>query len=895
MNSLSFIARLYVTLICIIGTVVLVTRLASWESTDPLRFACFFLVALLAAGLRVGTNNANGGAMPVNILFVLIGILELSQPETLLIGCATTALQCYQVLRGPSRVFLTYFNVGNIATATWISYFVYEHPWLENGYVDTPLRLAMAAIFFYVFNTFPVAAVMSLTEHKSLRRIWKERYIWSLNFYVVGTAAAGLFTFVSRYLEWGYSMLALFFFYLVYKVYSMHLARIDKEMHHAEQMAALHLRTIEALALAIESKDETTHEHLQRVQVYALEIGRDLGMSEEELEALRAAAILHDIGKLAVPEHIISKPGRLTPEEFEKMKIHPIVGAEILERVQFPYDVAPIVIAHHEKWDGSGYPFGKKMEQIPLGARILSAVDCLDALASDRQYRRALPLHEAMAVVERESGKSFDPKVVEALKKRYQELEEMARAAIRMAMPPRKLSKDVKIEAGLAPAAGFEQTKKNVQPVVTGDPGDFINSIAAAREEVQQLFEITQEVGRTLSLDEMLSVLSIRIKKMVSYDSMAVYIKRGDKLRAAFVSGENFRLFSALEIPMGQGLSGWVAENLKPIVNGNPSVEPGYLNDPTVFSTLRSALAVPLEGKEGVVGVLALYHADKDAYSRDNLRVMLAIASKVGMTVDHLIRLSQAENSATTDFLTELPNARSLFVHLDAELARCARNRESVTVFVTDLDGFKSVNDRFGHLEGNKLLKAVAQCLKANCREYDYVARMGGDEFVMVLPGLKKEDMHQRILRISHMIEDVARQVIGEDVIGISIGSVHAPEDGRDAEALLAEADKRMYRMKEERKERKRNESLQSLAKKNFNWRTVGQTGPVGPGTLPGIGPLPGAGLGAEAELGGGVPAVPVAPVAPVLPPPPNPVPTPIPTAPSEPIRRNTSIVYLDQ
>jgi diguanylate cyclase (GGDEF)-like protein len=360
-----------------------------------------------------------------------------------------------------------------------------------------------------------------------------------------------------------------------------------------------------------------------------------------------------------------------------------------------------------------------------------------------------------------------------------------------------------------------------VKPVLSGDPGDFINSIAAAREEVQQLFEISQEVGRTLSLDEMLSVLSIRIKKMVDYDALAVYIRRGDTLRAAYVSGENSRMFSALEIPMGQGLSGWVAENLKPIVNGNPSVEPGYLNDPTVFSTLRSALAVPLEGKGGVVGVLALYHMEKDAFSRDNLRVLLAIASKVGMTIDQLIRLSQAESTATTDFLTDLPNARSLFVHLDAELARCSRNRENLTLFVTDLDGFKAVNDRFGHLEGNKLLKAVAQCLKSNCREYDYVARMGGDEFVMVLPGLKREDMAMRMDRISRMVVDTARTVIGEDVIGISIGAVHAPQDGRDAEALLAEADKRMYRMKEERKEAKRQEQLQNLARKDFSWRNA--------------------------------------------------------------------------
>src|ERR1035437_8666909 len=144
------------------------------------------------------------------------------------------------------------------------------------------------------------------------------------------------------------------------------------------------------------------------------------------MDALRAAALLHDIGKLAVPDHIINKPGRLTPEEFEKMKIHPIVGADILERVAFPYPVAPSVRAHHEKWNGKGYPDGLKGEEIPIGARILATVDCLDALSSDRQYRKALPLVEAMKEVAAESGVSFDSIIVEILQRRYLELEGLA-------------------------------------------------------------------------------------------------------------------------------------------------------------------------------------------------------------------------------------------------------------------------------------------------------------------------------------------------------------------------------------------------------------------------------------------------------------------------------------
>ena len=210
--------------------------------------------------------------------------------------------------------------------------------------------------------------------------------------------------------------------YLMYRSYRLYWGKLEAEKKHAEQVSNLHLRTIEALALAIEAKDQTTGEHLQRVRIYAMEMAKELGLNEDETEALRAASVLHDIGKLAVPEHIISKPGKLTPEEFEKMKIHPMVGAEILEQVDFPYPVVPIVRAHHEKWDGSGYPNGLAGEAIPIGARILAAVDCLDALASDRQYRKAMPLDQAMAKVAAEAGVAFDPHVVGILQRRYVEL-----------------------------------------------------------------------------------------------------------------------------------------------------------------------------------------------------------------------------------------------------------------------------------------------------------------------------------------------------------------------------------------------------------------------------------------------------------------------------------------
>jgi diguanylate cyclase (GGDEF)-like protein/putative nucleotidyltransferase with HDIG domain len=589
--------------------------------------------------------------------------------------------------------------------------------------------------------------------------------------------------------------------YWVYRSYRLYLGRLEAEKErvevekrHVEEIASLNMRTIEALALAIEAKDHTTHTHLHRVRTYAVEIAKELNLSSDETEALRAAALLHDIGKLAVPEQIISKPGRLTPEEFEKMKVHPLVGAEILERVAFPYAVAPIVRSHHERWDGSGYPDGLRREEIPIGARILAAVDCLDALASHRQYRPALPLIDAMAGVRERAGTWFDPRVVEILDRRFVELEHLAQIEEK-AGTLTGLSKTARVRRGAAPAAGFE---KGPEPTTIGqaDNTDFLTSIASARQEAQTMFELSQDLGVSLSLSETLSLLSMRLRRLIPYDSIAVFVNRNGWLLPELVSGENFRMLSSLKIRVGEGLCGWVAENCKPIVNGNPQVEAGYVVDQEKHTTLQSALAVPLEGLNDVVGVLAMYHANRDAFTPDHLRILLAVASKVALSVENTLKYQQAESSATTDYLTGLPNARSLFMHLAQELARCRRNKAALAVLVCDVDGFKQINDSFGHLEGDKLLREFSVRLKEACRGYDYVARMGGDEFVITAPGLTPEAAKEKAVRLNQIAVEAGLHTCGREIITLSVGTAFFPEDGFDAERLLAEADRRMYSMK---------------------------------------------------------------------------------------------------
>jgi putative nucleotidyltransferase with HDIG domain len=342
------------------------------------------------------------------------------------------------------------FNVANVTIATVLARITYAG--VMKAHPESAPALALAATVYFLANTLPLAVVLGWVSEKSPFALWRHEFPWYLPFYLVGAMLAVLADFVGIRFGWLTSLLLIPVVYTVYRAYSAQMAIVRAREQHVREVEALYMRTIEGLSMAIEAKDEGTHDHLMRVRVYVAELGRIMGLDTSLMQALHIAAFLHDIGKLAVPEKIINKPGKLTPEEFEKMKIHPVVGADILERVKFPYPVVPIVRSHHEAWDGSGYPDGLKGEEIPIGARILTVVDCFDALASDRPYRRAMPIDEAMALVKSKAGIQFDPKIVKLLEERYPELERLARQQTSEMEP---LKTDIFVERGAAPGAGF--------------------------------------------------------------------------------------------------------------------------------------------------------------------------------------------------------------------------------------------------------------------------------------------------------------------------------------------------------------------------------------------------------------------------------------------------------
>jgi diguanylate cyclase (GGDEF)-like protein/putative nucleotidyltransferase with HDIG domain len=795
-QSLGIPALTFVVTQLIAGLPLLLYALVRWHSDDFFRYICFLTVALFASVLKV-TLPGIKATMSANFLFILVGILDLSYSETMLMGCLGGLVQTLWYPNLRPRPIQWLFNLANLALSISAAELVFHSKVAAGVGFRWPLLIAAAATTYFAFNTISVSGIIATTEGGNPVQVWKECYLWAFPYYLLGALIACGVSAINRLVGWQFGLLAFPVVYLIYRSYRTYLNRLEAEKKHAEaqkkhaeEIASLHLRTIEALSLAIEAKDHTTHDHLRRVQVYAVEIAKELGLNQDHLNAVRAAAMLHDIGKLAVPEHILSKPGKLTPEEFEKMKIHPIVGAEILDRVQFPYPVVPVVRSHHEKWDGSGYPDGLKSEAIPIGARILSAVDFFDAFASERPYRQAMTPQEAMKALKAEKGQSFDPRVVEVMERRYLELEEMVNTT---ETARKRLDTAPSVPLPAAPSSGFAEVAND--PEV--HPTSFVASIVSARQEAQLLFELAQTLANSLSLKETLSVVAIRLKQMIPHDSIAFFVCQEGMLIPEYVHGVDYDFLSSLRIPLGQGVSGWVARNEKPITNGNPSAERSHLGKSSFVTTLQSALCVPLRGREGVAGVLTLYCCERNSFTTEHLRMLLAASSKLGVSIENALQYEKAQSTASTDFLTGLPNARSICLHLDTELARVRRSKGSLAVLLCDLDGFKAVNDKYGHLTGNKLLQEVATKFKSSCREYDQVGRLGGDEFVFVLSEVTKDLVAEMEERLTCAVQEASHSVCGETVVSVSVGSAFYPNDGVSAEELLSEADRSMYQIKE--------------------------------------------------------------------------------------------------
>jgi len=635
---------------------------------------------------------------------------------------------------------------------------------------------------------------------------------------------------------------------LVYRSYKR---QVTENLKRLDDLMQVHLSTIEALALAIDAKDPHTQGHTRRVQSYALELARRLRIARQDYEAVRAASLLHDIGKLAIPDHLLNKPGKLSDIEYQKVKAHPAVAADILANVHFPYPVLPAVRHHHERWDGSGYPDGLRGEEIPLAARILAVADSFEALTSDRAWRGRKSPEEACSLIEAWSGIQFDPAVVTVLRSH---LPEVIGAVSAAPDPPRNAAAAARAHLEEALARLDSTGIWNGTPPVAADPGGFgdslhrsigaegtrvpqvpggpagtsppaegqtsvwlerdttgaivgrqtsvLSSISSAHREVYALYEIAQTLGSSLRLSEVLDLVATKIGQLVPYRTCVIYLLEddGESLSARFVSGANLEHLRGRSVRLGEGITGWAASQRSNRFSNSPDLDlSGAEVDLSEYSTVA---AFPLIHDGKVLGVITLHFPKAVPCLDDHIRMMDIIAKLAAAAIFNGTIFAETQESALTDILTNLPNSRYLRQIFEQEKVRCQQAGQPMALLEADLDSFKAINDRYGHSVGDRYLAEVSRVLKSHLRERDILVRLSGDEFAALLPmtgfaqaALLAERLQQSVDLFTLRLEEgkVARS-------GLSIGIALYPMDGEGFEDLLVRADHNMYQNKATRK-----------------------------------------------------------------------------------------------
>ncbi len=767
-----------------------------------LPFWLLLAASVLSSGMLVELPKADG-VMSVNFPFILMGLMVLSPLQALLLAGLSVAAQSRVRVRTFFTAVQISFNIANAIMATAWAYTIYAAA--HRAHLASAPGLALAAVAYFLWNTGTFAAIIAPARGESVGKLWWAEFPWYLPFYLLGASLASLTDWLAVRFGWTTATMLIPAVYGLYRVYIGQSTQLKEREHRLKDTEALHLRIIEGLAMAIEAKDQGTHDHLFRVRSYVQAVGEALTLAPLEMKALETASFLHDIGKLAVPEHILNKPGKLTPEEFEKMKIHPGVGADILERVRFPYPVVPIVRSHHEWWNGAGYPDGLAGADIPIGARVLTVVDCYDALVSDRPYRKGMTSPQALEIIRSMAGKQFDPEVVGAFERCQ------AATALSAASPEEATFTPLKTELdvwrGLAPGAGYEAgsnenapSQKESETGISGDK-DAVDDVeilvltAAASQEAQTLFEMTQLFGSSLTFAETLSITSARLASLVPHDACALYLKQGDAIVPVSWVGEASTLFSPVPIPLGDGVSGWSARSGKPLLNGNASVEPGCPTLPGGALLFRTAFAFPLRDLHGqLFAVLTLYTRQSDCYQKRHLRVLQAMEAKLALSLGNAIHLAQRENAdGETDFATGLPNARRLFLETEVELQECRTAGSAFALTLCSLNTLDSVQQKRGQAAGARLLAAVADELRRNNQDAETVGRFGREEFAFLFPGLDRTNAPKRLTSLAASLRAGCSRAGLPLPLDASFGTAFYPADGTTAEDLIACASRRLY------------------------------------------------------------------------------------------------------
>ena len=662
------------------------------------------------------------------------------------------------------------FNVAALPASLWVGASLYY--WLGDVpplYLSTQsveitrllIPLICFTVVYFLLNSWLIAVAISLEKGVSPLHIWKDNFAWlSLN-YFGGASVAALLIMYTRNIDYAYLAFGLPLLAIIYFTFSTSLGRVADANKHLTELNRLYLSTVETLAMAIDAKDQITHGHIRRVQSFAIRLSEELGVTDQpQIKAIEAASLLHDMGKLAVPQYILNKPGPLTPAEFEKMKLHASVGADILSSIDFPYPVVPIVRHHHENWDGTGYPDRLKGSEIPIGARVLSVVDCFDALTSDRPYRPRLSDAQAIRILLERRGTMYDPLIVDAF----------------IALHNRLSSGD---STSLSTSAALSGLATGTSPTnQTSDTG--LEDIAASTEESLILYELTRELSARPALPELVPVLARHLRRLMPATNIAIYLydPETDDLIVAAADGEHAQHLGGLRIPRGQRLSGWVAANKQTIINSDPTLDFG--ETARSFSPrLRSCLSAPLMNDKGIVGVLTLYSTQQLAFLDDHGRIIASVAEQIVKIIGRppTRELDERHSHDQAHLLRALERDVSSVFNSSANLA----------IVFLEIEATNETGLRQQLASGDRITSLVRESAAMALRSSDSLFDFGPGKALVLLPLADADDAAAFIKRFRQLLDaQMKDNAIGR--LRLFCGTATRPADGADFRQLVQSA-----------------------------------------------------------------------------------------------------------
>jgi putative nucleotidyltransferase with HDIG domain len=575
---------------------------------------------VILAGLTLLTGSFSikipsvAARISVSEAFVIAGLLAFG-PHAATLIVALDSLVLTSWLRGPSRSSLrALFNMtaGALAiscSAQLLGWMLPVYPAASAPSDQLLFPVFALAISYFMINSWLIAIAVGIERSESAVAIWLRHFPWlSLN-YIGGASLALILVSFTGDISATAVGIVVPFLVVIYLTFRMAWGRLDDANTHVRQLNELYLSTIETLAMAVDAKDQVTHGHIRRVQVYAVELARRMGVADSrQIKAIEAAALLHDMGKLGIPEHILNKPGRLTATEFDRMKQHASLGADLLSSIRFPYPVVPIVRHHHEDWNGGGYPAGIAGTDIPMGARILSVVDCFDALTSDRPYRPRLSTDAAFTIIRERRGRMYDPLVVDTFIGAYAEIAPLA------------------IRAGEEAKSVFvaELPSPPVDDPSEVPPYAQLETASALLSECLQVIQKTASVGDAFEA----SALSLHQLTPATVFALFRYDARSDSVACERTVGDPQNLLRHLVIPLGERVTGWCGANRRTTINSDASLDltsvAGRFQPP-----LRSTTSTALVDDDRLVAVLTAYSPEEEPFLEDHRHMF----EKVGTTL----------------------------------------------------------------------------------------------------------------------------------------------------------------------------------------------------------------------------------------------------------------------